>query len=282
MNRFHKRFPIFVYSNANRWIEVYFENYDYMSNPEYKGAFEINDNFIRIVNDSDVPFDAWIDFQMNNGTYDFEPFFMWDFHGQVENDLTIEVIEKGILLKSSGRIDMNVIPYRYITDENGDFQYINDYYLLTGYAEKDKQHTENDILITIDDERKIAFYADKNNDGAFEAKLSRREMSNENVCRIISDNDVLVTVNDDYKIQCYIDDNSDGIFDTPVVKGDANYDGAVNSADANSVLTQYGRISTSEFYVYSDLFAMDFNNDGNVNSADAFEIFSYYVENQTS
>lgn len=107
-------------------------------------------------------------------------------------------------------------------------------------------------------------------------------MSNENVCRIISENDVLVTVNDDYKIQCYIDDNCDDIFDTPVVKGDANYDGSVNSADAISVLLQYGRISTSEFYVYSDLLAMDFNNDGNVNSADAFEIFSYYTENQTS
>lgn len=107
-------------------------------------------------------------------------------------------------------------------------------------------------------------------------------MSNENVCRIISDNDVLVTVNDDYKIQCYIDDNSDGIFDTPVVKGDANYDGVVNSADANSVLTQYGRISTSVFCVYSDLFAMDFNNDGNVNSADALGIFCYYSKNQTS
>lgn len=282
MNRFYKRFPMFIYSNANRWVEVFFEDCDYMRNPEYKGAFEINDNFIRIVNENDAPFDAWIDFQMNNGTYDFEPFFMWDFHGQVEDDLTIEVVEKGMLLKSSGRIDMNVTPYRYITDENGDFQYVQDYYLLTGYAEKDKPHTENDILITIDEERKIAFYADKDSDGAFEAKLSRHEMSNENVCRIISDNDVLVTVNDDYKIQCYIDDNSDGIFDTPVVKGDANYDGVVNSADANSVLTQYGRISTSVFYVYSDLFAMDFNNDGNVNSADALGIFCYYSKNQTS
>ncbi len=282
MNRFRKRFPTFIYSNANRWIEVYFEDNDFMRNPEYKGAFEINDNFIRIVNDNDAPFDAWIDFQMNNDTYDFEPFFMWDFHGQVEDDLTIEVVEKGMLLKSSGRIDMNVTPYRYIPDENGDFQYVQNHYLLTGYAQKDKPHTENDILITIDEERKIAFYADKNNDGAFDDKLSRHEMSNENVCRIISDNDVLVTVNDDYKIQCYIDDNCDGIFDTPVVKGDANYDGSVNSADAISVLLQYGRISTSEFYVYSDLLAMDFNNDGNVNSADAFEIFSYYTENQTS
>lgn len=282
MNRFRKRFPMFIYSNANRWIEVYFEDNDYMRNPEYKGAFEINDNFIRIVNDNDVPFETSIDFQMNNGTYDFEPFFMWDFHGQIEDDLTIEVVEKGMLLKSSGRIDMNVTPYRYIPDENGNFQYVQNHYLLTGYAQKDKPHTENDILITIDEERKIAFYADKNNDGAFDDKLSRHEMSNENVCRIISDNDVLVTVNDENKIQCYIDDNCDGIFDTPVVKGDANYDGSVNSADAISVLLQYGRISTSEFYVYSDLLAMDFNNDGNVNSADALEIFSYYTENQTS
>lgn len=277
----YEKFLNFRYSNPDRWIDVEFQDLVHQQYADYNGTLEMNNDFVRVVNEGDMPIDSFIQIRMNEGTYDFSPYFSWLLSGYIAEDFTVEIVEDGMLLRSSGRIDMNVTPSRFISTIDGEFQFANGN-LLIGYTEKENSPAENNILVTINDENKVVFYADKDNDGIYEEELGVGDMSDINSCRITADNDVLITVNEENRIVCYIDDNGDDVFDTPVVKGDANYDGAINSADASTILSHYAKASTSSSRINTDYFTMDFNNDSYVNSADASAILEYYAKIQTN
>ena len=244
MNREYEKYKHFGYSNSKRLIDITLADTTKEVYADLSGSMDISDNMVNIVNKGDFPInsDVWI--SMEEGTYNFAPYFQWNIWGDIDKNLSIEVTENGLLLKSDDKIEMSVSAERYITDKNGEIQY-GDYGLITDYATVSDSPTDKDLLVTIDDEQKVSFYVDKNNDGSYDRGIGKVDLTSSDFYHISSENNVLVTVNEEQKIVCYIDDNNDGVYDSPVQKGDANYDGVIDASDASAVLAHYAKLSTS-------------------------------------
>ncbi|MBR3900849.1 MAG: hypothetical protein IKJ60_04785 [Ruminococcus sp.] len=281
MEREYNRFLNFRYINTDRWIDVELEDTINRTHAEFYGTVDISDDMINIVNEGDSPIHSHLQIRMNEGTYNFSPYFLWYVNGDVNKDFAMEVVENGILLKSSGKIEMSVMPQRFITSLDGELQY-DEFGVITDFASVGNSPTDNDILVTLDNEQKVVFYVDENNDGNYAAEMRKVDLTGGSPYHIISDNNVLVTVNEEHKLVCYIDDNNDGIYDSPVQKGDANYDGVINASDASAVLAQYAKLSTSSENIGSDTHTMDFDSSGIVDATDASMILAHYSDVQTS
>lgn len=281
MDREYERFLNFRYINTDRWIDVELEDTINRTHAEFYGTVDISDDMINIVNEGDSPIHSHLQIRMNEGTYNFSPYFLWYVNGDVNKDFAMEVVENGILLKSSGKIEMSVTPQRFITSLGGELLY-DELGVITDFASVGNSLTDNDILVTLDNEQKVVFYVDENNDGNYAADMRKVDLTGGNPYHIISDNNVLVTVNDEHRLVCYIDDNNDGVYDSPVQKGDANYDGAINASDASAVLAHYARLSTSSENIGSDTHTMDFDSSGIVDATDASMILAHYSDVQTS
>ncbi len=276
LNGEYNKYKHFVYENSNRVIGIELNDTTNETYADFRGTIDIRDNKVDVINKGDKPFgfDIWL--EMEEGTYNFPPYCRWSVWGDVENNFNVEITDNGILLNSDDKIEMTLYAERYITDKNGKIQY-GEYGPLIGHALACESPAEKDLLVTLDDVQKVLFYVDENNN-----ENKNLNLSDDNYYHISSPNSVLVTVNEEREIVCYIDDNSDGVFDTPVVKGDANYDGAINSADASTILAHYAKASTSSSRINTDIFTMDFNDDSYVNSADASAILEYYAKIQTN
>ena len=74
----------------------------------------------------------------------------------------MEIVENGILLKSTDRIDMTVVPERYVLDDDGKLQYTTNS-VVTSYPAPEHNYcyinSDNDVLITIDDTDKMYDYS---------------------------------------------------------------------------------------------------------------------------
>lgn len=236
----HKKFPNFRYINVDRWIDFSFKSEVNMEYAEYNGTVDIEDNLIAIENKSDEAVITYIQLRMNDDTYGFSPYYIWSVDGNISKNFSAEIVENGILLKSNDRIDMTVLPERYILNNDGKLQY-TPFSVVTSYCSPEH-----------------------------------------NYCYINSVNNVLVTIDDTDKIVCYIDDNNDEIYDVEVVKGDANYDGAIDASDASTVLEHYAKLSTSSQCIPTDYYTMDFNEDSAVDSSDSSAILEKYAELSTT
>jgi hypothetical protein len=125
---------------------------------EYNGTIDINDNLIKIKNTGEKPYTSYTQIRMNDGTYNFSPYFRWSFDGNITDDFSMEIVENGILLKSTDRIDMTVVPERYVLDDDGKLQYTTNSVVTSYPAPKHNYcyiNSDNDVLITIDDTDKI-------------------------------------------------------------------------------------------------------------------------------
>ncbi len=167
MNREYEKYKHFGYSNSKRLIDITLADTTKEVYADLSGSMDISDNMVNIVNKGDFPInsDVWI--SMEEGTYNFAPYFQWNIWGDIDKNLSIEVTENGLLLKSDDKIELSVSAERYITDKNGEIQY-GDYGLITDYATVSDSPTDKDLLVTIDDEQKVSFYVDKNNDGSYD------------------------------------------------------------------------------------------------------------------
>ena len=281
MNREYEKYKHFGYSNSKRLIDITLADTTKEVYADLSGSMDISDDMINIVNEGDSPIHSHLQIRMNEGTYNFSPYFLWYVNGDVNKDFTVEVVENGMLLKSSGKIEMSVTPQRFITSLSGELQYGNSG-LITDFASVGDSPTDNDILVTLDNEQNVVFYFDENNDGSYDTEMRKVDLTGGSPYHISSENNVLVTVNEEQKIVCYIDDNNDGVYDSPVQKGDANYDGVIDASDASAVLAHYARLSTSSENLASDTHTMDFDSSGNVDAADASMIIKYYADIQTS
>ena len=281
MNREFERFMTFWYYNSDRRIYIELEDTTPEFYPDLSGDVNINDNMVNIVNKGPYPINSIVEIYMNDGTYNFPPFFKWVLWGDVDKDLSIEIVEEGMLLKSDDKIEISLSAERPIINQYGELQYGKSGNLLTDYATAGDSAIDNDILVTIDDEQKVSFFLDENNDGNYDSGLGKVDLTSSDSYHISSKNNVLVTINDEYRIVCYIDDNNDGVYDTPVQKGDTNYDGKIDAADASTILSHYAKLSTTSDYVPTDIFAMDFDGSGSVDASDASLILKQYSEVQT-
>ena len=111
--------------------------------------------------------DIDLQIRMNEGTYNYSPFFWWNINlFDFEDALNVEVRDHGLLLKNNGHITATITPYCYLLDENGHFKFNNSYSnISTGSVNSQEKNavieTDNNILISIENQ-KIIYHIDKN------------------------------------------------------------------------------------------------------------------------
>lgn len=239
MNDEGKQCPHFRYINSNRWINIEFQNNnDLMTEKFHNANIDISDNKVRIKCNKDKIDDIDLQIRMNEGTYNYSPFFWWNINlFDFADEITVEVRDDGMLLKNNGHIKANITPYCYLLDENGHFKFNSSYSNIS----------------------------------------TGRVNSQEERAVIETDNNVLISVKNQ-EIVCYIDKNGDDVYDDIVEKGDVNCDGSIDASDASLILAKYASDSSKSEYIGVGNNLGDYNGDGVINSSDASAVLAYYAD----
>lgn len=240
MNDERKQYPHFRYINSDRWINIEFQNNNNLMDKKlYNANIDISDNKVRIKCNKDEIDDIDLQIRMNEGTYNYSPFFWWNINlFDFADEVTVEVRDDGMLLKNNGHIKANITPYCYLLDENGHFKYNSSYSNIS----------------------------------------TGKVNSQEGNAVIETDNNVLISVKNQ-EIVYYIDKNGDDVYDDIVEKGDVNCDGSIDASDASLILAKYASDSSkSPEYIGVGNNLGDYNGDGVINSSDASSVLAYYVD----
>lgn len=240
MNDETTEYPHFRYINSDRWINIEFQNNGNLMNQKpYNADIDISDNEVHIKCNQDDIDDIDLQIRMNEGTYNYSPFFWWNINlFDFADEINVEVRYNGILLKNNGHIKATITPYCYLLDENGHFKFNSSYSdISTGSVNSQEKNavieTDNNVLISIENQ----------------------------------------------EIIYYIDKNGDDVYDDIVEKGDVNCDGFINASDASLVLAKYASDSAhSSEYIGVGNNLGDYNGDGVINASDASDVLAYYAD----
>lgn len=240
MNDETTEYPHFRYINSDRWINIEFQNNgNVMNQKPYNADVDISDNEVHIKCNKDDIDDIDLQIRMNEGTYNYSPFFWWNINlFDFADEINVEVRDNGILLKNNGHIKATITPYCYLLDENGHFKFNSSYSnISTGNVNSQEKNavieTDNNVLISIENQ----------------------------------------------EIIYYIDKNGDDVYDDIVEKGDVNCDGFINASDASLVLAKYASDSAnSSEYIGVGNNLGDYNGDGVINASDASDVLAYYAD----
>ncbi|MGN0494685.1 MAG: dockerin type I domain-containing protein [Lachnospiraceae bacterium] len=240
MNDETTEYPHFRYINSDRWINIEFQNNgNVMNRKTYNADVDISDNEVHIKCNQDDIDDIDLQIRMNEGTYNYSPFFWWNINlFDFADEINVEVRDNGILLKNNGHIKATITPYCYLLDENGHFKFNSSYSnISTGNVNSQEKNavieTDKNVLISIENQ----------------------------------------------EIIYYIDKNGDDVYDDIVEKGDVNCDGFINASDASLVLAKYASDSAnSSEYIGVGNNLGDYNGDGVINASDASDVLAYYAD----
>lgn len=240
MNDETTEYPHFRYINSDRWINIEFQNNGNLMNQKpYNADIDISDNEVHIKCNQDDIDDIDLQIRMNEGTYNYSPFFWWNINlFDFADEINVEVRDNGILLKNNGHIKATITPYCYLLDENGHFKFNSSYSdISTGSVNSQEKNavieTDNNVLISIENQ----------------------------------------------EIMYYIDKNGDDVYNDIVEKGDVNCDGFINASDASLVLAKYASDSAhSSEYIGVGNNLGDYNGDGVINASDASDVLAYYAD----
>lgn len=183
--------------------------------------------------------DIDLQIRMNEGTYNYSPFFWWNINlFDFADEINFEVRDNGILLKNNGHIKATITPYCYLLDENGHFKFNSSYSNIS--TESVNSQEKNAVIET--------------------------------------DNNVLISI-ENQKIIYHIDKNSYDVYNDVVEKDDVNCDGFINASDASLVLAKYASDSAnSSEYIEVGNNLGDYNGDGVINASDASDVLAYYAD----
>lgn len=240
MNDETTEYPHFRYINSDRWINIEFQNNgNVMNQKPYNADVDISDNEVHIKCNQDDIDDIDLQIRMNEGTYNYSPFFWWNINlFDFADEINVEVRDNGILLKNNGHIKATITPYCYLLDENGHFKFNSSY--------------SNISTGSVNSQEKNAV--------------------------IETDNNVLISI-ENQEIMYYIDKNGDDVYNDIVEKGDVNCDGFINASDASLVLAKYASDSAnSSEYIGVGNNLGDYNGDGVINASDASDVLAYYAD----
>ena len=240
MNDETTEYPHFRYINSDRWINIEFQNNgNVMNQKPYNADVDISDNEVHIKCNQDDIDDIDLQIRMNEGTYNYSPFFWWNINlFDFADEINVEVRDNGILLKNNGHIKATITPYCYLLDENGHFKFNSSY-----------------------------------------SNISTGNVNSQGGKAVIeTDNNVLISI-ENQEIIYYIDKNGDDVYDDIVEKGDVNCDGFINASDASLVLAKYASDSAnSSEYIGVGNNLGDYNGDGVINASDASDVLAYYAD----
>jgi hypothetical protein len=225
------------YIDKNRWIDLELSIHEEDINGEkvkLNCNFEISDEKVSVENKNNVPltFDTII--RMNDGSYNFAPYYEWIIGGKVSNQLSIEIQDNGMLLKSGDLNGILVCPRYYLLDDNGK---ITDFTAtLSDNYDSIKLFTSNNILITIDEEKNVIFYIDDNGDDVYDTLVSKGDINCDGFIDAVDASKVL-------SIYAELSTQSNNHIDYS--HADMNSDGYVDAVDASAILAEYARLSTT-------------------------------------
>ena len=220
------------YINTQRWIDVELYNRDYEYS--YSGDFDISDNKVNIKNTGDKKMEVSVEIRMNEGTYGFSPYYAWGFNSYINDDISAEIKENGVLFSSDGTINISLTASKWLLDENGE-------YARTGLS-MDRQsigtylQTNNDVLVCIDENEDFRFYIDDNCDGVFDAPVQSGDINCDGKINA-SDASQVLTI--------YSKLSTTRKSDISCPAADMNGDGQINAIDASDILAEYSKLSTT-------------------------------------
>lgn len=225
------------YINSNRWIDIELFNNELLRSEEeiykYDCDFDFNDNKVSIKNNNPEPLIAVFQIRMNDGTYNFNPYYWWFITFKVTDYLSIEVSENGLLFKSGGGIDATVAPYYYTLNEDGSFRSVN------MSVEKDNKayylNSDNNVLMSIDNERNISYFID-NKDDAYDIRVQKGDINCDGKIDAVDASKVL---------SLYAELSTMGNNQINYSLGDVNVDGYIDSVDASKILAEYASTSVN-------------------------------------
>ena len=225
------------YINSDRWIDIEFLNYEMKedeSEPyQYDCDIDFSDDKVFIKNNNSEQLMAGFQLRMNRETFSFEPNYWWFTTVNVDDDLTVEVRDEGVLFKSSGSIDVTVAPYYYTLDEEGKFLSVN----MSVDPDNKAQYlcSNNDVLVKIDNDRNILYYIDDNNDDIYDTLVKTGDINCDGMIDAVDASKVLAI---------YAELSTEAIKPIKYTLGDMNGDGFVDAVDASQILSEYARLST--------------------------------------
>ena len=224
------------YINQDRWIDIEFLNNEMIaegSEPyQYDCDIDFSDDKVFIKNNNSEQLMAGFQLRMNKGTFSFEPNYWWFTTVNVDDDLTVEVRDEGVLFKSGGDIDVTVALYYYTLDEEGKFRSVN---MSVDPANKAQYIcSNNDVLVRIDDDRNILYYIDDNNDDVYDTLVKTGDINCDGLIDAVDASKVLAI---------YAELSTEEIKPIKYTLGDMNGDGFVDAVDASAILAEYARLS---------------------------------------
>lgn len=200
---------------------------------QYDCDIDFSDDKVFIKNNNPEKLLAGFQLRMNRGTFNFEPNYWWFTTVNVDDDLTVEVRDEGVLFKSSGGIDVTVAPYYYTLDDEGKFLSVN----MSVDPDNKAQYicSNNDVLVKIDDDRKILYYIDDNNDDVYDTLVKTGDINCDGLIDAVDASKVLAI---------YAELTTENINPIKYTLGDMNSDGFVDAVDASLILAEYAKLST--------------------------------------
>ena len=171
---------------------------------------------------------------MNDGSYNFAPYYDWMIAGKVADKLSIEIRDKGMLIKSDGLNDLLIAPYYYTLDDSGKVKELrvralNNYNYL--YLS-----SSNNVLLNIDENKNFVYYIDEDGDDIYDTRIQKGDINCDGFIDAVDASKVLSIY---AKLSTLINNSVDYSL------GDINNDGLVDAVDASAILAKYAVLSTS-------------------------------------
>lgn len=240
MEHEYDRFPKFSYKNSNRRISFTLGNGDIFGDlfADYNAVFDISNDKISIENLNDEPLKAEFEIKMNDGSFDFAPYYKWDFWSSVAKKADIEITEKGMLIKPDGKVDMDVMIDYFCLDDNGNYM-IDDIHFATegllSYPDSDRHiKTVNNVLISFED-GECVFLLDTNGDEIYDVPVEKGDVNFDGSIDASDASEVLLA---------YANMSTRNSADIDKVFADFNEDGIIDATDASDILAKYAELST--------------------------------------
>ena len=171
---------------------------------------------------------------MNDGTYNFAPYYKWDVGGKITDKLEIEISDEGMLFKNDSIIDIVISPSYYTLDENGKFENLKLH--LPNKYERYYLSTFNNVLLSIDEDKNLIYYIDDNDDDVYDTRVQKGDINCDGYIDAVDASKVLSIY---AKLSTIINNPVDYSL------GDINNDGFVDAVDASAILAKYAELSTT-------------------------------------
>ena len=194
------------------------------------GIFDINDTEYSAAAKNGKEMIYNMSIKYNEGYYPCTPHFNWLFNGQAIRNFKSEITDNGMHLSSDSIIETIISTTDVKLNEDGTIVNVND------NPNKVKITAVNDVLVSFDNNGKICFFIDPDNDGTFDTAIEKGDVNSDGV---IDGRDATSVLTDYAKTS--VDKNAVSYLNECFA--DFNDDGVIDGRDATSILTFYAKSS---------------------------------------